>query len=128
MPPFRSCVRRGVREVGEAHKICDAGIEPALGEQGRELPAVVGLVVEEVRGQDPKRGAALLGIDQRAIRKRSAELLAREPSHKGIDLVVGSPTLVSQRVEVGAELLGRDFTWKGWPRKRLSQMRSPKRR
>ena len=112
MPPFRWCAARG-GEVREPDEVRDSRIDPALGKERRKLPAVVGLVVEEVCGQDPKRGAALLGIDQGAIHKRGTQLLRREPSHKGIDLVVGSRTLVSQLVEVGVEPLGKGLDLKG---------------
>lgn len=117
MPPFRSSERLGVLEVGEPHEVCDARIKPALGKQGRELPAVVGLVIEQMCSQDPKRGAALLGIDHRAICKWSTALLARELGHKRIDLVVGSRTLVSQLVEAGVELFCEGLDREGLAKK-----------
>ena len=88
----------------EDQRIRNTGIDARLIEQGRNLSAMVGLVIEQVNDRGSERVVKFLsGII--LITERSVEPLRRNPGKELFDLLVGPAALAAKFGEIRIQLL-----------------------
>ena len=84
-------------------QIGDARIAALLREQGRDLAAMMSLMVEDMGDSPPERRLVLLAAAH--VHERGGEPLVGEPGDPGRELAVGKRSLPAEVLEIEVELL-----------------------